>query len=111
MLELHYLSPDGEMGFPGNLDVTVRYTVEAKNGLKIEYNATTDKPTVLNLTNHSYFNLAGAGSGQCFETPVDDSRRSILRRLTSGLIPTGSRTGVEGTPFDFPARQRNWLAH
>jgi aldose 1-epimerase len=99
-LELHYLSPDGEMGFPGNLDVTVRYTVEAKNGLKIEYNATTDKPTVLNLTNHSYFNLAGAGSGTVLKhrltiraehfTPIDD-----------GLIPTGVEQSVEGTPFDF----------
>jgi len=99
-LELHYLSPDGEMGFPGNLDVTVRYTVEAKNGLKIEYGATTDKPTVLNLTNHSYFNLAGAGSGPVLKhrltiraehfTPIDD-----------GLIPTGVIQSVEGTPFDF----------
>jgi aldose 1-epimerase len=99
-LELHYLSPDGEMGFPGNLDVTVRYTVDAKNGLQIEYSATTDKPTVLNLTNHTYFNLAGAGSGSVLKhrltiraehyTPVDD-----------GLIPTGALPTVEGTPLDF----------
>jgi aldose 1-epimerase len=100
VLELHYLSPDGEMGFPGNLDVTVRYTVEAKNGLKIEYNATTDKPTVLNLTNHSYFNLAGAGSGSVLKHRLT-IRAEHFTPIDSGLIPTGVMQSVEGTPFDF----------
>jgi aldose 1-epimerase len=100
VLELHYLSPDGEMGFPGNLDVTVRYTVEAKNGLKIEYNATTDKPTVLNLTNHSYFNLAGAGSGSVLKHRLT-IRAEHFTPVDSGLIPTGVVQAVEGTPFDF----------
>lgn len=99
-LELHYLSPDGEMGFPGNLDVTVRYTVDAKNGLEIEYNATTDKATVLNLTNHSYFNLAGAGSETVLKHRLT-IRADHYTPIDSGLIPTGVVQSVEGTPFDF----------
>ena len=63
-LHLHYLSKDGEEGFPGNLSVDVTYTLTENNELKIEYAATTDKPTVLNLTNHSYFNLKGQGNGE-----------------------------------------------
>ena len=99
-LELHYLSPDGEQGFPGNMNVTVRYTLDSKNGLHIDYSATTDKDTVLNLTNHSYFNLLGAGSKSVLThrlmlaadnfTPVDGT-----------LIPTGKIAPVAGTPFDF----------
>jgi len=99
-LELHYLSKDGEEGFPGNLDVTVRYSVDAQNGLHIDYNATTDKDTVLNLTNHSYFNLEGAGS----ETVLHHRLTLAADRYTpinSTLIPTGAIESIAGTPFDF----------
>jgi aldose 1-epimerase len=99
-LELHYLSPDGEMGFPGNLDVTVRYTLDAKNGLEISYSATTDKATVLNLTNHTYFNLAGAGSETVLKHRLT-LRADHFTPVDSGLIPTGVIQAVDGTPFDF----------
>jgi aldose 1-epimerase len=99
-LELSYLSKDGDEGFPGNLKVTVIYMWTDANALQIEYSATTDKKTVVNLTNHSYFNLAGQGSGDILGhqlvieadkfTPVD-----------AGLIPTGELRDVAGTPFDF----------
>lgn len=99
-LELHYLSPDGQEGFPGNLNVTVRYSLDAQNGLHIDYRATTDNDTVLNLTNHSYFNLAGAGS----ETVLQHKLMLDADRYTpvnSTLIPTGAIVSVAGTPFDF----------
>lgn len=99
-LELHYLSPDGEMGFPGNLDVTVRYSLDKDNGLHIDYYAKTDKDTVLNLTNHSYFNLAGAGSATVLnhKLSIDADRFTPVDKT---LIPTGTLESVSGTPFDF----------
>jgi aldose 1-epimerase len=99
-LELHYLSKDGEEGFPGNLDVTVRYSLDAKNGLHIDYFAKTDKDTVLNLTNHSYFNLVGAGSATVLnhKVMIDADR---FTPIDSTLIPTGKIEAVAGTPFDF----------
>lgn len=99
-LELKYVSKDMEEGYPGNLTVTVIYQLTDNNELKIEYWATTDAPTVINLTHHSFFNLKGAGNGtindhlllinSAYYTPVDN-----------GLIPTGEIASVEDTPFDF----------
>jgi aldose 1-epimerase len=96
----HYLSPDGEEGYPGNLNVTVKYTLNDNNELKIEYTATTDKPTVLNITNHTYFNLAGEGSGDVLKqiAYIDADK---FTPVNSTLIPNGELKPVAGTPFDF----------
>jgi aldose 1-epimerase len=95
-----HTSPDGDEGYPGTVNATVTYTLNDQNELRIDYGATTDKPTVINLTQHSYFNLAGPRASNILEhrmmivadryTPVDD-----------GLIPTGELASVQGTPFDF----------
>jgi len=102
---LHYTSPDGEENYPGRLDITMTYRLTAQNELRIDYRAVTDAPTVLNLTNHSLWNLAGEGSGTITGhtlqlnadryTPVDE-----------GAIPLGELAPVEGTPFDFRAAKR-----
>lgn len=99
-LRLQYVSPAGEMGYPGTLTTTVTYTVTEKNELRITYRATTDAPTVINLTNHSYFNLAGENTRDVYDqkvtihadnyTPTDPTQ-----------IPTGEIAPVRGTPFDF----------
>ncbi|TFI58964.1 galactose mutarotase [Sphingomonas parva] len=98
--ELRYTSPPGEQGFPGRLDVTITYTLTPWNDLRIDYRATTDAPTALNLTNHSYFNLAGAGSGSAREHLLWVAARRLVETRRDG-IPTGRLVRVEGTPFDF----------
>jgi aldose 1-epimerase len=97
-LELGYLSKDGEEGYPGNLDVTVRYTLTDDNELGIDYSATTDKDTVVNLTNHSYFNFAGQGDVLGYLITLNADR---FTPTDSGSIPTGELRSVAGTPFDF----------
>lgn len=99
-LILTYLSKDGEEGFPGNLMVTAIYTLTDDNALKLQFTATTDKPTVVNLTHHSYFNLAGQGNGDILGDLVYINANEITT-VDSKLIPTGAFTDVTGTPFDF----------
>jgi len=98
-LELFYLSEDGEAGFPGNLNVKVTYTLTDDNALDIRYDATTDKATVVNLTNHSYFNLSGiAGSNIMDHLIMIDADRYTA--VDARLIPTSELASVEGTPLD-----------
>jgi aldose 1-epimerase len=96
-VEFSYLSKDGEAGYPGNLSAVVRYTL-IKGELKIDYSATTDKNTVVNLTNHSYFNLAGQGDILNHQLTLHASR---FTPVDAGLIPTGELKSVASTPFDF----------
>lgn len=102
-LELTYRSVDGEEGYPGNLDVTVRYTLTPDDIWRIEYRAVTDRPTVLNLTNHSYFNLAGRGDVLQHEMEIAADR---FTEVDAGLIPTGRLLPVAGTALDFTRPHR-----
>ena len=98
-IELTYVSKDGDQGFPGTLTTIVRYTVNG-GALRVEYSASTDKDTVVNLTSHSYFNLAGQGNGDILRhvLKIDASR---MTQVDANLIPTGELKSVAGTPFDF----------
>lgn len=99
-VELTYLSPNGQMGFPGDLVVTVRYTLDNNNDLRIHYSAVSDKDTVINLTNHTYFNLAGAGNGTILNqiAMINADKFSPINKTE---IPLGKSRPVKGTPFDF----------
>lgn len=108
-IELTYLSKDGEEGFPGNLKAMVKYTLTDDDGLKIEYNAETDKPTPVNLTNHSYFNLSGSVKNSILnETVWIDADK--YTPVDSTLIPTGKISEVKGTPFDFTTAKKIGLS-
>jgi len=97
-LELRYVSPDGEEGYPGNLSVTAVYTLTHDNALRLDFTATTDKTTVLNLTHHSYFNLAGAGDILNHELMIP---AETFTPVNGDLIPTGELRALKGTPLDF----------
>ena len=99
-LELSYLSPDGEEGYPGNLSVTVTYSLTDDNAIQINYSAVTDQTTVVNLTNHSYFNLSGNGSGTVYQHIVQINADNYTP-VNESLIPTVELAPVAGTPFDF----------
>ena len=100
-LKLRHLSPDGDEGYPGNLDVRVFYTLTERNELIVEYFATTDQPTPVNLTQHSYFNLAGEGDVIEHQVQID---ADAYTPVNDDLIPTGVVSPVAGTPFDFRSR-------
>ena len=99
-LILNYLSKDMEEGFPGDLNITVTYTLKSNNNLEIDYEASTDKKTIVNLTNHSYFNLSGNSKNNILDHKLQILADAMLP-VNEFLIPTGEFANVENTPFDF----------
>jgi aldose 1-epimerase len=97
---LRYVSPDGDMGYPGTLTVSATYTLDEDNRLSIDYRATTDKPTIVNLSNHAYWNLSGEGAGSVMAQRLTIPGDAYLP-VDAGSIPTGEIRKVDGTPFDF----------
>jgi aldose 1-epimerase len=98
---MSYTSPDGEEGYPGTLKATVTYALSDANEFTVTYNATTDKPTILNLTNHNFWNMAGLSSGRSIEGQLLTLHAARYTPVDKVLIPTGKLTPVDGTPFDF----------
>lgn len=97
---LHLLLPDGTDGFPGNLDITMTYTLTPENEFEVTYNATTDKKTIVNLSHHSFFNLKGEAGGTITDH-ILTIKADAITPVDANLIPTGELMPVEGTPFDF----------
>ncbi len=99
-MELHYLHPDGQDGMPGNLSITMTYTLTPENEFRVDYRATTDQPTHVNISHHSFFNLRGEGNGAIEDLEMV-IRASAITPVDEFLIPTGTFLDVSGTPFDF----------